>query len=153
MDCVDDIDFGKTVPEDHSSAGALLTPLMQDEELDSFLKKLKDKGVICPIMAMREPFSSNYVELDKSKIGTKVSRDSDEEDLSIINLYLTSLFKTSYTSMSLAELQNIAEDIIISYTEDEIAYIERKTIEQSNSILWYRFRTDYSFCFHECMQN
>lgn len=38
---------------------------MVSEEIDSFLSELYEKGVLCPLMAMREPFSSSFVEKNR----------------------------------------------------------------------------------------
>lgn len=68
------------------------------------------------------------------------SEDADELNLAVINLFLSFLYKKSYESLSLEELQEIGTDVHLSYSHDEIDFIERKTRSQSSSKLWYRFR-------------
>ena len=66
--------------------------------------------------------------------------DDDEFNLNTINLFLTSLFKPIFKSSSYEELVEMAENIKLSYTQDEINYIEEKTRQQSKCKLWHRFR-------------
>lgn len=109
-------------------------------EIDNFLQKLKSKGVSCPIMAMREPFSENYVPKNQENLVLDLTVDGPHYDLNVINLYLTSLFDSKYKSFPLEELHALAEDYELSYTQEQINFIEENTRGQSNCILWRRFR-------------
>lgn len=74
------------------------------------------------------PFSSNFVPKKKEERFADSTSDNSTEDLKVIRLYLASLY------------QPIAEKFQLRYTQDEIDLIERKTRQQSSSLLWYRFR-------------
>lgn len=89
---------------------------------------------------MREPFSKRFVEKQSADLFQSLSTIDLEHNLDVINLFLTSLYKPSYQSLSLEELQEIGKDIHLSYSQDEIDFIERNTRVQSKSKLWFRFR-------------
>lgn len=112
-----------------------------DKEINDFLQRIKDKGVSCPIMALREPFSSNFVPKKPEHMIHDLTADDCETDLTVINLYLSSLYEPSYCLLTIDELRDIAESVQLSYTQDQIDFIEEHTREQSSCKLWYRFRT------------
>lgn len=109
-------------------------------EIDQFLHKIRASGVLCPIMAMREPYARLFVEKRAEEILMQIPVDEDEYNISVINLFLVSKYNRAYEELSLEDLQQIASDITLSYSEEEIEYIENKTRDQSSSKLWYRFR-------------
>lgn len=113
---------------------------LTEEEIDNFLTKINEKGVYCPIMAMREPFSKYFVEKTSEDLLFQLNKDADEENISVIHLFLTSRFNAAYEELSIEDLREIASEIQLCYTQDEIEYIENKTREQSSCTLWYRFR-------------
>lgn len=96
------------------------------ETIDNFLTKIKASGVSCPLMAMREPFSSKFVPKKHEDIIHDLMADDVENDLNVIQLFLHSLFNPAYQSMSLHQLRDIADGIQLAYTQEEIIFIERK---------------------------
>ncbi|KAJ6639622.1 hypothetical protein Bhyg_12369 [Pseudolycoriella hygida] len=92
--------------------------------IDSFLHKIKECGVLCPIMAMRAPFSSDFVVKKQEHLLLDLASDEAECELSVIRLYLTALFEPAYKSLPLDELRAIANDFSLTYTRNEIDFIE-----------------------------
>lgn len=114
---------------------------LTEDEIDNFLKKIQEKGVFCPIMAVREPFEKYFVQKNAEQLLSELSTDEDQTNVAVIDLFLASLFKSSYENLSIEDLREIASDIRLFYTQGEIEYIESKTKDQSSCMPWYRFRT------------
>ncbi|KAJ6647997.1 hypothetical protein Bhyg_03222, partial [Pseudolycoriella hygida] len=108
--------------------------------IDSFLHTIKECGVLCPIMGMRAPFSSDFVVKKQEHLLLDLTSDEAECELSVIRLYLTALFEPAYKSLPLDELRAIANDFSLTYTRNEIDFIEQTSRDQSSSKLWFRVR-------------
>lgn len=106
-------------------------PALNDDEINLLLENID----ICPIMAIRPPFSEKFVRNPKT-----VDVDVDDMNLEVINLYLISLFHAEYEGADLEYLRKIASTVYLHYSEDELEFIEAKTRDQAKSLLWYRFR-------------
>lgn len=138
---ISDIDFhsGNEKTDSHAPLPELLSPF-DIEDVDSILTNLYEKNIFIPLMALREPFASRFVEKDNESLLISKDKDDDELNLQVVKLYLTAMFRPDLTKKSLEELQKIGEDVKISFEPDQIKYIEEKTRQQSNCTLWYRFR-------------
>lgn len=116
------------------------SPEDDEKEIDDFLHKIHASGVFCPIMAMREPFSKFFVQKSPQDVLRDMPEDEDEINISVIHLFLGSRHNLAYEELPLEDLQQIAKEIKLCYTQDETEFIECKTKDQSSSKLWYRFR-------------
>lgn len=113
------------------------TDPLTDSEVDGFLTKLLNIGQMCPIMAVRDPFNEIFVDRTVA-IDSSVENSSDAHKLFLVNIL--GHFRSEYLKCTLSALQKIASKIKIAYTDDDIDFIEKSTIEQASSSLWYRFR-------------
>lgn len=118
---------------------ALLKPFDHTEMVD-ILSKIDDAGAIVPLMAIREPYATRFVAKDNETLIASLHADVDESSLSVTSLFLGSLFRADYELLTIDDLEKVAEDITLQYSQEEIDFIEAKTRPQSESRLWYRFR-------------
>lgn len=86
-------------------------------------------------------FSKFFVEKPPEDLLMEMPTDEDEYNILVAQLYLSMRYNSAYEDLSIEDLQQIASEIQLSYTEDEIDFIETKTRDQSACKLWYRFRT------------
>lgn len=109
------------------------------EEIDRFLSRIRESGVFCPIMALRDPFSKHFIQKTANELIEELTTDEDVNPLSIMHL-LSSLHNPFYESLTLEDLREIASGIQLVYTDDEIDFIESKTRDQSSCKLWFQLR-------------
>lgn len=84
--------------EEHS-ADAMDGQVEIDEEIDNFLTRLRDNGLFCPIMAIREPFSKYFVEKASDKTLNETSEGQDGTDIN--HMLLSSVYDESYSDRRL----------------------------------------------------
>lgn len=99
-------------------------PPFSDDEINKLLENMN----VCPIMARREPFADRFVRKTKP-----LQSDGDHTDLEVINMYLASLYNNEFRTVDLEDLRNIAKCVNLSYTNDQIQYIEEKLIRYIGS--------------------
>lgn len=113
-------------------------PAWTHDEIDRFLHRIENAGT-CHLMALREPFSKRFVTSKNSDVQSDERNDDTDIDLS--NLFLTSLFNTASTTKTLEELQDLSKNIHLSWTDEQIIYIESNRRPQHQSKLWFQSRT------------
>ena len=91
--------FSDTVEQDDLQTDE---DVAESDEIDSFLSRLRESGVFCPIMALREPFSKHFIEKTSDDLFQKLSA-ADVDYLSIQHLLLSSLHNSSYEGLPLED--------------------------------------------------
>lgn len=137
---ITDIEFYPATSTDLSDSTLLpeLLPQFRIEVMDEMLANLYARNVVLPLMALREPFATRFVEKDNEALRKNLNRDDDEYNVAVTSLFLVSLHRLDLTKKTLEELQEIGEGVSLNYSPDEIDFIEQKT--RLHCMLWYRFR-------------
>lgn len=122
------------------SETALTQPLASwTVEIDEILMEVQNANQTSALMTLRSPFSDHF-QKNKEMIETAIQQQPEDNTLAVIYLYFAQFYKQEYEKMNLEELRQIACDISIIYTTEQIELVERLTNEQANSKYWYRFR-------------
>lgn len=94
---------------------------------------------MCPAMSLRAPHNVSFIP-KLVIVDNNIGMSDDDAAVHLFLVNVLGFFHSDYLTKSLEELRSIAENIRLSYNAEEIRYIEEKTITQSSSQLWYRFR-------------
>lgn len=116
-------------------------PPFNSAEMDQMLQSLRDVGQLCPAMSLRAPhnqlFIPKTIEVNNNNIDVN-DGDTIRFDLFLVNV--DNVHHTEYLEYSLEDLQRIAADISLNYSDFDTAHIEKMTRTQALCELWYRFR-------------
>lgn len=100
--------------------------------IDRMLTKIREAGDSVVLMHGRSKF--------RRTTATEIE-GIDEETPEVLWLYMVQLYEPESTMASLLTLRNKASQVVLKYTAEQIDLIERLTKKQSNSKIWFRFRT------------
>lgn len=104
-----------------------------DAAIDRILGRIRNAGGSSVLMHARPTFAKEIRE------SLSQSSNVDEETPDVLKLYLVQLYDPELTSSTIEILHEKALEVILHYTSEEIALIERLSRSQSDSKFWYRF--------------
>lgn len=125
----------------HSNISKDLLPAFNSQQISNILRKIKEAGQIWTIMTVIEPFNEMFLSSPAAISGVntppacsiQINNDADR-------LGLMTYFKIENKDKTIVELREMANSIIIAYSDQDIELMEKMTKSQANSLLWFELR-------------